>query len=42
MEQLNHDPRTKQQIKDILYQHQYGPVQGQFKKRLDEIITKNS
>ena len=42
MEQLNHDPRTKQQIKDILYQHLYGPVQGQFKKRLDEIITKNS
>lgn len=42
MEQPIHDPRTKQQIKDTLFSFLYGPVQGQFKKRLDAIILSNS
>lgn len=41
-ENLQHDPRTKQVLKDTLYQYLYGPVQKQFKLRLDAIITKNS
>lgn len=41
-EHLQHDPRTKQQIKDLLYTSLYDPVQKQFKARLDGIISKNS
>lgn len=41
-EQLQHDPRTKQQIKDVLYEHLYAPIQKQFKKRLDALIVKNA
>ena len=41
-ENLIHDPRTKQQIKDILYDHLYGPVLGQFKKRIEALIVRNS
>lgn len=41
-ERLQHDPRTKQQIKDILFEHLYGPVERHFKKQLNEIIIKNS
>lgn len=38
---LQHDPRTKQQIKDLLYKRLYDPVQEQFKKRINSIILKN-
>lgn len=41
-EQLSHDPRTKQQIKDILYRLLYDPVQRNFKTQLEGIITKNA
>ena len=39
---LQHDPRTKQQIKDLLYQSIYDPVEAKFKKRLEAIILKNT
>ena len=42
MEQLQHDPRTKQMIKDVLYELLYTPIQKQFKLRLDQIIVKNA
>lgn len=42
VEHLNHDPRTKQQIKDILYGLLYDPVQKRFKQRLDNLIVKNT
>jgi hypothetical protein len=42
MEQLQYDPRTKQQIKDALYDFLYTPVQNQFKLRLDTIIIRNT
>ena len=42
MEPLHHDPRTKQQIKDMLYQFLYGPVQQQYQQQLNTIITQNS
>lgn len=42
MEKLAHDPRTKQQIKDTLFSYLYGQVQGQFKKRLEEITLRNA
>lgn len=40
--QLQHDPRTKQQIKDALYAFLYDPVQKQYKNHLDSIIIKNT
>lgn len=39
--QIQHDPRTKQQIKDALYEHLYAPVQKEFKARLDALIVRN-
>ena len=42
METLQHDPRTKQQIKDMLYAFLYEPVQRQFKNRLDNLIRRNT
>jgi hypothetical protein len=42
MEKLEHDPRTKQQIKDALYAFLYEPVTRQFKTRLDTLITRNA
>lgn len=42
MEQLQHDPRTKQLIKDVLYDFLYDPVVNNFQKRLDVIIVKNA
>lgn len=42
MEQLQHDPRTKQLIKDTLYDFLYQPVQNQFKSRLDVLIVRNT
>lgn len=41
-QQLQFDPRTKQVIKDLLYDFLYTPVQNQFKLRLDTIIIKNA
>lgn len=42
MEPLQHDPRTKQQIKDALYEFLYAPVQKQFKSRLDVLAVRNT
>lgn len=39
---LQHDPRTKQQIKDILFAFLYSPIEQHFKKQLAVIIAKNS
>lgn len=39
---IQHDPRTKKQIKDILYAYLYSPVLKQFSERLNIIIVKNS
>lgn len=41
-DQLQHDPRTKQQVKDALYEYLYTPLLKQFKLRLDTLIVKNS
>lgn len=40
-DRLQHDPRTKQQIKDLLYNYIYEPVLKQSRRRLDDIIMKN-
>ena len=40
-EPLQHDPRTKQQIKDAIYGFLYEPILRQFQTRLDGIIVKN-
>jgi hypothetical protein len=42
MEQLQHDPRTKQLIKETLYDFLYLPVQNHFKNRLDVLIVRNT
>ena len=42
MEVLQHDPRTKSQIKELLYAFLYEPVQRQFKHRLDALIIRNT
>lgn len=42
VEHIQHDPRTKQQIKDALYDHLYRPVMQSFQERLKEIIVKNT
>ena len=39
---LQYDPRTKMQVKELLYQTLYAPVDKHFKKRIDALITKNS
>ena len=41
-EQVIHDPETKLQIKDALYNFLYRPVLNQYEHRLTEIVTKNS
>lgn len=41
-DQLLHDPRTKMQIKEILYDFLYGSVQKKFTARLNKIIVKNT
>lgn len=41
MDKLLHDPRTKQQIKEALYEFLYGPLNKAFKAKLDIIIIKN-
>lgn len=42
MDKLEHDPRTKQTIKDALYSFIYGPVQKQFKSRIETLINRNT
>ena len=42
MEKIEHDPKTKSQIKDALYDFLYLPVQRQFKGRIDTLITRNT
>lgn len=41
-DQLQHDPRTKKQIKDLLYTFLYEQVDKQYKQRLDAIIKRNT
>ena len=38
---LQHDPRTKQYIKDKIYSFIYSPIQEQLQKQLHTIIQKN-
>lgn len=38
---IQHDPRTKQNIKEALYARLYDPVQRDFKARLDALIVRN-
>ena len=42
MDKLEHDPKTKSQIKDALYGFLYDPVQKQFKNRIDTLIIRNT
>lgn len=42
MEPLQHGPRTKQQIKDALFDFLYTPIQQAFKNRLDTLIFRNT
>lgn len=42
MEKLEHDGKTKQQVKDALYSFIYGPVERNFKTRLDTLIARNT
>ena len=42
MENLQHDPRTKMQIRDLLFSFLYTIVEKQFKHRLDTLITRNT
>lgn len=41
-DKLQHDPRTKQTIKDTLYHHLYGPVLQRFNDRLAQIVVRNA
>lgn len=42
MEPLQHDPKSKQQIKEALYAHLYAPVQMRFKNRIDALVVQNT
>ena len=42
MDKLEHDPNTKQRIKDALCAFLYDPVQRQFKGRLDTLVIRNT
>jgi len=42
MEPLQHDPRTKQAIKEMLYNYLYAPVEKHYKQQLDSIIKRNA
>ena len=42
MDKLEHDPRTKSQIKDALYAFLYLPVQNQFKARTEALIIRTT
>jgi hypothetical protein len=39
---LQHDPRTKSMIKDLLYDHLYRPMEEHFRKRINSIIHRNT
>lgn len=39
---LKHDPRTKTQIRDALYDYLYKPVLAKFERELDEIVVANT
>lgn len=39
---IQHDPRTKQQIKDVLYAFLYTPVEKSSKAKLSQLIMRNS
>lgn len=39
---LQYDPRTKMAIKELLYETVYSPIDRHFKKRIHDLITKNS
>ena len=41
-EQIQHDPRTKQQIVDALYEFLYAPISKEFQRRLDALVVRNS
>ena len=41
-EPLQHDPRTKKQIKDALYAFLYSPIEKHLKRQLDLLIVKNA
>lgn len=40
-EQLQHDPRTKKQLKDAIWSFLYDPLYKQFELRLNAIVVKN-
>lgn len=42
MDPLQHDPKTKKQIKDALDSFLYDTVRRQFKSRLDQLIVRNT
>lgn len=42
MDKLEHDPKTKQQIKDALCSYLYEPVERQFRARLETLIMRNT
>ena len=42
MDKLEHDPRTKQQVKDALFGFLYEPVKKQFRGRLDTLVERNT
>lgn len=42
MDALEHDPRTKQQIKEALYAYIYGPVSRQFQQRMESLVLRNT
>lgn len=42
MDPLEHDPKTKLQIKDALYAFLYAPVTKQFKARIETLIARNT
>lgn len=39
---IQYDPRTKQQIKDQLYQHLYSPIEKYSKAKINSLILRNS
>jgi len=42
METLQHNPKIKQQIKGILYDFLYAPVQRRFQNQLNQLIIQNT
>lgn len=42
MDEILHDPRTKQQLKDAIYNHLYEPVKRSYNHKLQRIIRDNS